>query len=649
MVVHEFDALDSREVDLRRNDIQGLRAIAVVIVLLFHAFPSVFPGGYIGVDVFFVISGYLITGIVYREAVAGNFSYADFYRRRIRRIFPALFVMIFVTTVVGAVILSPAELVSLAKSAISTVFSLSNVFFWLTSGYFATEADLQPLLHTWSLGVEEQFYVLLPITIVLFYRFVRRLLLPLLVIAFLLSLALSEWAIGRSVSASYFLLPTRSFELLAGSILAVSKWRMGDRDVRLRNVLIVVGIMLILTPTFAFTEKTAFPGLNALYPTIGSALILLGGTSDTTVTASRVISTPVFRFFGDISYSLYLWHWPILAFLRVRFGEDLPVSMAFAAVLAAVALAALSYRFVEQPMLRIGAPRMPVLTLGASAMVVGALMLAPIVSYEGFPNRFSNDSLALFDAAKDYNPRRSACHRDNGAPFPYSSNCIFGELPDNDHLIAVWGDSHGAELAFVLGREASKLGMNVMEITASSCPPALDYAPSQRPYCVGHNRQTLDHVIADSRVKTVILAANGIGYNLNRQAFEAGYEKVVDALRTAGKDVVLVDQIPTFDADPPRALGYAEARDEDIRRLGEPVGSYEHSTSAWNSLVHRIAAERGLGLVPVRSILCPDDFCAMYDTSEGVLYFNRNHVSLAGARRLARSVVANLRPAVRAN
>lgn len=631
----------------RRNDIQGLRGVAVLSVLLFHAFPKAFPGGFVGVDIFFVISGYLITGIVYRATVAGNFSYADFYRRRVRRIFPALFAMLIPTSALGLVLLSPEELYALGGSMIAALVSISNIYFWRTSGYFATEADLKPLLHTWSLGVEEQFYIFLPALITLLVRFARSHDAIVIAIGFVGSLVLSQIVLGMSESASYFLLPTRAFELLAGSFLAVVRV-LQCRTPALRNVVFLTGMALIVAPIFLFSAGTPFPGLNALFPTLGAAFVLHAGSGAGAQDAfsSRVMSNWICMFFGDISYSLYLWHWPILAYLRIIHGTDLPVHLGAGALLLATALAYASFRFIEAPIMRlpIGQGRnggLPFLRAGALAIIAGTLALAPILLTKGLPNRFSHHTLALFASADDHNPLRSQCH-DNGnaAPIPYAKNCVFGDHRSG-HVIAVWGDSHGAELAYVLGAQSALLKHDVMEITMSRCPPALAFVPRKRPLCVAHNAATLEALVADPRVDTVVLAANGIGYMGNSAGFFAGFEAAMNRLHAAGKKLFLVSQLPVHKADPPVTLGYASINHENLGLLGESVADYTARSRAWNTELGRLANKYDARLMSAQEELCGPSLCPMYRDGQA-LYFNRGHVSLQGAKLIVRDYRSEL-------
>ena len=625
----------------KRNDIQGLRALAVASVVLFHAFPLAFPGGYVGVDVFFVISGYLITGSIYKDMASGDFSFLNFYRKRIRRILPAMLFVTSVTVAVGFQVLYPEALVDLSKMFISAILSFSNIYFWRTSGYFSTNSDYVPLLHTWSLSVEEQFYLLFPVFLLALVRWTRPLVVPVLAMCFLGSLVLSELVLSRSTSAAYFLLPTRAFELLAGAILAISQARLDEGRAWAREPALLTGLALVLAPVFLFSSDTRFPGLNALYPTIGATLLLLAGTGGGAGIFSRLLALPPLRFIGDISYSLYLWHWPILAYGRILYGPDLPFSLAAAAIVLAFGLSVATYRFIEQPFHRLGTAQFPFLRAGGAAMLLGCVAMAPVIRAQGFPSRFTPESLALFAALDDHNPKRASCHNDNGKPMSYADNCVFGSEAD-DRLLVVWGDSHGAELAYALGQRSAEIGENVMEITSSSCPPALDYAPAARPHCVRHNRATLAAIVADPRVRSVVLTLNAEAYETDGAAFRSGFERVIAALSEAGKHVILVGQQPSFRSDPPVALGYASSLGRDIANVAEPVARYEAVAGGWNAYLNRLRQERRTGFVSVRDVICSPTECPAYDPAHGALYFDRAHISLAGANLLVRPVLEEL-------
>lgn len=332
-----------------RPDIDGLRAIAVLSVVFFHINKTWLPGGFIGVDVFFVISGYLITFLIYGEVQSGQFSFKNFYRRRINRIFPALFVVIFVNFVAGMVILAPMDFIRTAKSAIYALLGFSNFFFWKEYGnYFSSGVDEAPLLNTWSLAVEEQFYLFWPILLFLLVKLPRKYLFAGSVIGLILAVGVSEYGVRNASSASYYLLPTRFFELLVGGALSIWIYRRGVPWGDLGSTIAgVTGLAMIIGGFFLLDDASSFPGLNALYPCIGAALIISSGCHSNSK-VGRMLSFKPMVFFGLISYSLYLWHWPIIAYVHY-IGVHIGIVESCAIFTVSTLLAWCTWKFVEIP------------------------------------------------------------------------------------------------------------------------------------------------------------------------------------------------------------------------------------------------------------------------------------------------------------
>lgn len=335
-----------------RPEIDGLRAIAVLPVMLFHAGLGPFPGGYVGVDVFFVISGFLITSIIYNEVVAGQFTYAKFYERRARRIFPALYFIVLLTLLPAWFLLVPQDFKDYSENIIGVVTFFSNVILWIQSGYFDQSAELKPLLHTWSLAVEEQYYVFFPIILMLFHRFWRKHLILLLALLMVGSLLLSQWGAVNKPTANYYLLPTRAWELFIGSLVALvlttRKWQDLEGQLsKYAQALSLSGFALIVFAVFAFDSETLFPSFWALIPTLGTALVILFSTEKTLI--HKLLSTRLLVGVGLISYSAYLWHQPVYAFARHQnMFEETHLLMTFAFLLSLLG-AYLSWRYVERP------------------------------------------------------------------------------------------------------------------------------------------------------------------------------------------------------------------------------------------------------------------------------------------------------------
>ena len=332
-----------------RKEIDGLRALAVIPVVFYHAGIGFFSGGYVGVDVFFVISGFLITSLILKETSDGNFSLLSFYERRARRLLPALFFMMIICIPFAWILLIPSELESFGKSLISTSFFFSNILFWQESGYFSSPSDLKPLIHTWSLSVEEQYYLLFPFLFSLFSKNIRHYLIIFLIIIFFISLFSSNWAAYNKPSANFYLLPTRVWEILSGAILAfyVTRNFILIRRKLIRNLLSIFGLILIIFSIITFNDTTPFPSFYTLFPVLGTLLII--SFADSSSILGKFLSNKFLVFIGLISYSLYLWHQPLLAFTRHYLGESLSNLNIFVILLSSLIISIISYFFVESP------------------------------------------------------------------------------------------------------------------------------------------------------------------------------------------------------------------------------------------------------------------------------------------------------------
>jgi peptidoglycan/LPS O-acetylase OafA/YrhL len=330
-----------------RPEIDGLRALAVVPVILFHAGFELFSGGFVGVDVFFVISGYLITTILIGDIENQRFSLVNFYERRARRILPALFFVMFVCIPFAWMWMNSAQMKDFSQSLVAVILFASNILFWRETGYFDTAAEEKPLLHTWSLAVEEQYYMLFPIFLILAWRFGKNRVFWMIVVMAAISLLLSEWGWRNKATANFYLAPTRAWELFAGSISAFIVQKQG---VQKNNALALLGLLSIIFSVFFYDETTPFPSVYALVPVLGVVLLVLYADKETLV--AKFLSTKVFVGIGLISYSAYLWHQPLFAFARILSEKDPTVLLMVALSMLSIALAYLSWRFIEKPFRR---------------------------------------------------------------------------------------------------------------------------------------------------------------------------------------------------------------------------------------------------------------------------------------------------------
>lgn len=331
-----------------RPEIDGLRALAVLPVIFYHAGVETMAGGFVGVDVFFVISGFLITTIIASELNSQQFSVVSFYERRARRILPALIVVLAITSILAVSIMLPFELVNYGKGLVGAVLFVSNIVLWKQAGYFAAEAEMNPLLHTWSLGVEEQYYLFFPLLLMVIWRFRRQWALPLLLLATLGSLGLAEWASTRMPSANFYLLPTRIWELMIGAMLSLWLMRRAQPQGLAAQLISLLGLVMIIVGIFAYNDQTPFPSFYALVPVLGAAAIILAATPATLV--GKWLASKPLVIVGLISYSAYLWHQPLMAFARILAPDNHPDKVVMLMLaLSSLVLAWLTWKFVEQP------------------------------------------------------------------------------------------------------------------------------------------------------------------------------------------------------------------------------------------------------------------------------------------------------------
>lgn len=630
-----------------RREIDGLRAVAVLPVIFFHAGFDAFKGGYVGVDVFFVISGYLITNIILGEKEAGTFSLLRFYERRVRRILPALF------TVMGACLLPawlwmmPEKLEDFGESLMAVVLFISNLLFWHESDYFGPDAEDKPLLHTWSLAVEEQYYVVYPLTIMLLWFLGRRRLGFAMLLAALASLALSEWAWRHHPSANFYLAPTRAWELLLGGMVALAGSSLAAApglNGALRQAASASGLAMIAYAVFRFDAATPVPGLPALLPTAGTALIL--AFANQTTLAGRLLSARLPVGLGLISYSAYLWHQPLFAFARLRSPGELSASFYLLLSAAALALAALSWRFVEMPFR--DRKRMSRTTVFKVAAISSLLLFAA--------------GLAL-DASKGarfrYNPEQKAIlsllkYPELGRHYQ-SGSCFIGEdrmhdgrchadLTGKTNAVLVWGDSHAASLH--MGIFDALGSAPKAHLSAAGCPPLLDYQASDRAYCRSVNDRVFE-VVRQAGSPVVILHANWRRYAKDARLIPA-LEQTLIRLKQVGAKVVLVGSLPQWRPSLPEIVaGRMYQHDLKLAELPRLLPSNRHRELAGiDARLAEAARRQGAAWVSLLDSLCEDGQCAaLMATEDGIRLtaWDYGHLTYEGSLLAGAALVARMR------
>ena len=636
-----------------RPEIDGLRAVAVVAVMLFHTGLGVATGGFVGVDVFLVISGYLISSIILRERAEGRFTFIGFYERRIRRIFPALFVVLVATSIGGWFILPPEQLQTYSQSMVATLAFVSNVFFLWKSGYFGGDAELFPLLHMWSLSVEEQYYVFFPFLVLLGFIGGRRFLGPLMIAVFVASLAACLYVTPRYETAAFFLTPLRAWELLAGVFVALyeSRWRpLLARPKALMPALELAAAAAIMVPVVVFDRNTAFPGAAALIPVLGTALLIL--VCHRTSLLGRVLASPLFVGVGLISYSAYLWHQPLYAFARVHGIAEQGAPVFAVLFVLALALAWLSWRFVERPFRRRDGFTRRQIYAGFFVLstLLAAVGVAGHVSH-GFPGRYDRATLAV-NATAIGSPKLLECHASRINPLTPETSCRY--FTDEVHW-AVLGDSHGVELSYAMAEALRPAGQGVLQLTYTDCQPALDY-PSVDPGCARWVRQTLTWLERSSEITDVVVTFRHT-YHLfgdqtksfprpahfdpvfltdlppdeARRTYVSNFSELVRRLSAAGKRVYVV--LPTPDL-PTHVERYIFAHDRN--RPGRATGVSRDFYARENAYVLPFLTR--LGTLPNVTLLNPvDAFCDQTRCASIIdghaMYYDDDHPSLDGARR----------------
>ncbi len=459
-----------------RAEIDGLRALAVLPVILFHAGFELFGGGFVGVDVFFVISGYLITSIIISEMGRDNFSLINFYERRARRILPALFFVMLVSIPFAWFWLTPGDLKDFGQSLIAVATFSSNILFWIESGYFATASELKPLLHTWSLAVEEQYYILFPLFLMIFWNLPKKYLLLLLALIFLLSLSLAQWFAFSRPSANFYLLPTRGWELLIGVFLAFYLQKnQYIKSPLINQTLSLLGFAMIVYSIAIYDKNTPFPSLYALVPTIGTALLILTAVPQTFI--HKILSARIIVGIGLISYSAYLWHQPILAFARHRLLGEISEIVLLLLCLSSLIMAYISWRWVEKPFRdKQTMSRKTVFSFSLAGILFFCIFGASLHINKGFPDRigFTEKLINSFDMPKDEN-----CFQ---VPYNHINEewgCYLG-VSKNELDYIVFGDSHASSLRYVIDSVAKSQNISVFFTGTSACPPFLGIYPSSK-------------------------------------------------------------------------------------------------------------------------------------------------------------------------
>lgn len=636
--------------------VDGLRAIAIVLVLLFHAQPNWLSGGYIGVDVFFVISGYLITSLIIDEHSQGRFAITSFYARRARRILPSLFLVVLITIALGMLLFLPRQLSELGSSVVATMLFASNVYFSRIQNYFLDHTELRPLLHTWSLAVEEQFYIFFPIvTLVVLRSFtchLNRIFLGCALGSFVISVYLTQ----THPQAAFYFSAGRAWELLLGAWIAVTVVT-SLIPLPLRPALQWTGLLMILGPAFAYDPFTPFPGFAALLPALGSALLVAWSDRDSRLV--RALSNPVLVWLGIISYPLYLWHWPLLVLSQRMLLRDLYYHEVVALYALAVVLSAATWRFIELPIrsrkIAFSARQIFVTSAGSCCFLV-ALGLGMRGS-DGMQTRLPADVARLLAASNDFDSKRYACHNWDRTSSAGFTNCIIGASDRAVFDFAFWGDSIAGSMASVVDSAARSTEKKGLQLTTAACPPLLQthiVVRHRSTDCYARNEAAF-HLLRKYGIRHVIIEGEwewyadgeGIGFGttwpialrLNQfgprdekgpSVLRQALELTIERLRTENIDVTVLGPIPIIGWNVPEVLATLEWRRSQLPN-GMPINEFMNQQRSVFPIMKALERD-GVRVVYPHDYLC--DSTCFIRLNDRILYRDGEHLSTQGAALL---------------
>jgi peptidoglycan/LPS O-acetylase OafA/YrhL len=612
-----------------RADIDGLRALAVLAVVQFHlSLPWLADGGYVGVDIFFVISGYLITGIIFESFARGTYSISDFYFRRIRRIFPALFVVYLAILAASVLILFPSETENIGKTILSSIFFVSNIFFSGSSNYFDLATKNNPALHTWSLSVEEQFYIFFPLFLFAIGSFSLRFKKFIILIALFGLFALSAWWLHISPTDTFYLVQYRAWELLVGSALAIGAVPKTTNKFVV-EIIAATGLAAIVFTIFTYTEATPFPGLSAALPCLGSAALIYAGSCHQGF-VSRLMSLEPLRRIGQMSYSMYLWHWPMIVFYAYLFPFRNVEKIGLLAAIFIVSY--LSWRFIEQPFRHSKDTSQKTRTFvwAGLAMAGAALLALNIFAIANALRPISPQAEAMVAALKFDSTKMSRvgiCFLDNTNSFANFKKDTCLKIESGKSNVLIMGDSHAGHL--YAGYVATFPSINFLQATASGCKPMANAKGAAR--CLELQRYILNEFLPSHHLDTIILSSQWTKPDI------ANALALATTLKTYADHIVISGPIVEYRQSLPRILANAIVKGESLDQYAEQYRSADQALT--DAEFKNLSLPEGVTYVSPYSALCTP-VCKTQIDSETPLQFDYGHLTEKGSIYLAHKIGA---------
>ena len=672
-----------------RPEIDGLRALAVIPVIFYHAGIESFSGGYVGVDVFFVISGYLITSIIMKSLERDAFSIVDFYERRARRILPALFLVITACIPFSWALMLPKDFIAFYESILATMLFSSNIYFARTIDYFTSNAEQIPLLHTWSLAVEEQYYVVFPLALMALWKFKKNALVPFLVFTFFASLGLCIWLMPIYPEYSFYLLPTRGWEILLGALCALYLKHAPEKD-HSSNILSTLGLGAVIAAIVLYDHHSITSGLSLLLPNIGTALLILTARKGTFV--YQLLSLKPMVQIGLISYSAYLWHQPLLAFSRLKsFGEPSTL-IKLVLCLLSLFIAYFSWKFIEAPFRR---KKNGAFVLGRKTIFVSSgigILLMCLFSMtgtisDGFPNRINPEVLYFSNISRDLSPLKGACSYSTARLLDTSNlnERCFRLLDQNAPKVMITGDSHALTIGYQLQNELEQRGVSSFSTSYASCIGVKGFYRvfmGKNHRCNEFNEVIIDYAKSEE-ISTIVISSYWLSYiygfnpetdflnNPNRFIEKSMIEQLgtstpFEELRQTERikrilqsiqneilaltehfNVVIVNQIPenTFHPALKVMQMYESITDHSIQKrssmnFSQPYQNYVQRSNAFTSMLNELPNKK-IRVVSPSDVLCSDkQECVLFGENE-LLYYDHSHLANSTGSKLIAPLIAD--------
>lgn len=611
-----------------RLDIQGLRAIAVLSVVIFHINPILLSGGYIGVDIFFVISGYLIMGFIWRDLKQEKFTLLNFYTKRVYRLFPALFVTVLLSSIAAYFILLPSESEIYLKSMVSTLVYFSNFYFYTEANYFNDAMTFYPLLHTWSLSVEEQFYMLFPLILMVIYRKKMKQVWSILVLLGLLSLMLSQWYVNEDASFAFFSSPTRFFQFIIGGLIAIylQKYEAIKKG---SDIGVLLGLGIIFYTLYFYTEKTLFPGINALLPSFGAGFVIYFGINARYT--KLFLENRIINLIGNASYSIYLWHWPLLVFYKLKWSPSLSVKEQMMLLLTSILMGIVSWYFIENKFRKTNKKHVSLKSIlkVVSISLLMAILTVFIFSYHPSKTLRYQKKAAQYLKFNTDTFRAGTCFltsKYNDVKFYDKKECVAYQEGKTNYLLL--GDSHAAHFYSALAH-VMKEDETLTQITTSGCNPLLPYRGAKR--CVGLNKWAYEELIREKHFDVIVLSA--LWFNIHKKDFQYSLSKLA---KYTDKLVVFGPSM-SYKQPLPRLLLNLK-KGEDSRQIYKSAGLYDKLASMDHMLQGYVGKMDHVKYISILDTVCNKKGCKTITPDGTPINFDDSHLTHEGALYILKQV-----------